>query len=167
MPAMRREGSGYSVSSYLSERDRERHDGFVIQMNCTVSRYRPIEIAKHFGTSCKNTKELKIEIAKYLEHDGEQFSEIYDLCHDNHVLNNSFMYNCLRRDDHYIRFQLKSKKDDLWYLQHQKQRFNLLIFGFVRRMEKEYTTNMPIYITQICEKYMIFIDESVSFCLRF
>ena len=66
-------------------------------------------------------------------------------------------------------FELKTKKDNMWYTQHQnkikKQKFNLLVFGFIHKMEKEYKYNIPIYLTQICEKYMTWIveDES-SFC---
>ena len=129
----------------------------IIQINSADFRYKYIgNVFTSYFKTFDCVKELRIEIARYLKQDEQIFCETYDLYHDHHSLSNS--YRGLWDSRHNgIHLELKTKKDNLWYIQHQnkikKPRFNLLVFGFTRKMEAQHGLNVPIYLTQICEKY--------------
>ena len=125
--------------------------------------------------SPQTIKDLKHEIAKYLDHDEEEFCKIFTLhrSEDGDRVSDSWIYWKPEYDEKMINkglgLTLKTKNDNLWYIQHQneikKQKFGLLAFGFIHEMEKEYKCNFPVYLMQVCEKYVTWIDkdEDISF----
>ena len=157
----------------------------IIQINANNFRYKYIGnnfyYDKPYQPSLSTTiNELKQEIAKFMKIEKENeklFCATYDLYNDKFgdgPLDDSLIYrtqDTFKRVGQGILFELKCKKDNLWYIQHEnkikKQKFDLLVFGFVRQMEKEYNYNMPFVITNRCKKYFASrIREDISLFSR-
>lgn len=142
------------------------HFGVVIQIN-DDSQYKfiPHDFAPNMEQG-QTMIQLKIKIAQFLDQDKEEFCKIYCLydqyelkIYGEQKLSDSFVYT--PPNNRNIMLGLKTKQGNLWYIEHQneikKHKFNLLVFGFVHKIEKEYEYRIPSSISKICEEYITWI----------
>ena len=144
--------------------------GIVIKINEYGYKFIPYDFSTDIETGMRqsqNIKQLKVNIAKYLKEDEQEFCKIFCMYQydDDERLSDWFV--CTLPQNGNKIFKLKTKEGDLWYVEHQneskKQKFNLLVFGFMHEMEKEYGQTIPDSISSICEKYIMWIRNKSIF----